>query len=164
MSNSATPQTVALQPPLSMEFSRQECWRGLAIPFSRGLNPGTPHCRPIFHYLSHQGSEGIQKYQCSHGAWTWVLLQELRLSPRWRMVTSAWAKHVDPTLEPAGWWLRFLKHHPVTSPAVNPEESHTACRPLSKSSLWKLLPWSTLGSLDLLNMSNPFLLARPCNK
>ena len=34
------PQTVAHQPPLSMEFSRQEYW-SIAIPFSRGSsNPG----------------------------------------------------------------------------------------------------------------------------
>ena len=37
----ATPQTVALQTPLSMGFSRQECWSGLPFP-SPGdlLNPG----------------------------------------------------------------------------------------------------------------------------
>ena len=32
----ATPLTVAHQAPLSMGFSRQECWSGVAIPFSRG--------------------------------------------------------------------------------------------------------------------------------
>ena len=31
-----TPWTVACQAPLSMEFSRQEHWSGLAIPVSRG--------------------------------------------------------------------------------------------------------------------------------
>ena len=41
MSDSVTPGTVARQAPLSMEFSRQEYWSGLAIPFPRGLpNPG----------------------------------------------------------------------------------------------------------------------------
>ena len=37
----ATPWTVACQAPLSMEFSRQEYWSGLSIPFSRDLpHPG----------------------------------------------------------------------------------------------------------------------------
>ena len=31
--SSATPQTVPHQPPLSMGFPRQECWRGLPFPF-----------------------------------------------------------------------------------------------------------------------------------
>ena len=35
--DSATPWTVAHQAPLSMEFSRQECWSGL--PFPSGFNP-----------------------------------------------------------------------------------------------------------------------------
>ena len=36
-----TPQVVARQVPLSMEFSRQEYWSGLATPFSRDLpDPG----------------------------------------------------------------------------------------------------------------------------
>ena len=36
---SAKPGTVAHQDPLSMGFSRQEYWSGLAIPFSRGSSP-----------------------------------------------------------------------------------------------------------------------------
>ena len=40
VSDSATPQTVASQAPLSMEFSRQEYWSGLPFPFSGDLpNP-----------------------------------------------------------------------------------------------------------------------------
>ena len=27
-------------------------------------------------------------------------------------------------LEPEGWWLRFLKHHPVTSPSTNQKNVH----------------------------------------
>ena len=38
MSNSETPWTVALQVPLSMEFSRQENWSGLLFP-SPGVLP-----------------------------------------------------------------------------------------------------------------------------
>ena len=47
VSDSATPWTVALQAPLSMEFSRQEYWSGLPfpspgdLPYS-GIEPGSP--------------------------------------------------------------------------------------------------------------------------
>ena len=41
VSNSVTPWTVALQAPLSMEFSRQEYWNGLPFPIPRDLpKPG----------------------------------------------------------------------------------------------------------------------------
>ena len=41
MSDSAIPQTVAHQPPLSMEFSRQEPWSGLSFPSPGDLpHPG----------------------------------------------------------------------------------------------------------------------------
>ena len=51
----ATLWTVALQAPLSMEFSRQEYWSGLPFPSSANLpdpgsNPGLPHCRKIFFF------------------------------------------------------------------------------------------------------------------
>ena len=37
-----TPWTVARQPPLSMEFSRQECWSGSSFPSPGDLpDPGT---------------------------------------------------------------------------------------------------------------------------
>ena len=43
----ATPWTVAYQDPLSMGFSRQECWNGLAFPSPEdlpdpGIEPGSP--------------------------------------------------------------------------------------------------------------------------
>ena len=43
----ATPWTVAYQAPLSMEFSKQECWSGLPFPspgdlLHTGLEPGSP--------------------------------------------------------------------------------------------------------------------------
>ena len=43
----ATPWTVACQASLSMEFSKQEYWRGLLFPFSGdlpdpGIKPGSP--------------------------------------------------------------------------------------------------------------------------
>ena len=47
LSNSAIPWTVALQAPLSMEFSRQEYWSGLPFPSpgnlpDPGIEPGSP--------------------------------------------------------------------------------------------------------------------------
>ena len=46
-SDSATPWTVAHQAPLSMGFSRQECWSGLPFPTpwdlpNPGIEPGSP--------------------------------------------------------------------------------------------------------------------------
>ena len=43
----ATPWTVAYQAPLSMRFSRQECWSGLPFPSpgdlpNPGIEPGSP--------------------------------------------------------------------------------------------------------------------------
>ena len=47
ISNSASPWTVARQPPLSTEFSRQENWSGLLFPSpgdlpNPGIEPGSP--------------------------------------------------------------------------------------------------------------------------
>ena len=57
----ATPRTVARQPPLYMEFSRQQCWRGChfllqGIFLTRRLKPGFLHCRQILYDLSHRES------------------------------------------------------------------------------------------------------------
>ena len=52
------PWTVARQAPLSMDFSRQEYWRGWPFPVqgtfpTQELNPGVPHCRQILYCLNH---------------------------------------------------------------------------------------------------------------
>ena len=57
----ATPCTVAFQAPLSREFSRQEYWSGLPVPFpgdlpDPGLEPRSPTLRADSLPLSHQGS------------------------------------------------------------------------------------------------------------
>ena len=55
----ATSWTVAYQAPLSMGFSRQECWSGFlfqGIFPTQESNPGLPHCRQTLYRLSHQGS------------------------------------------------------------------------------------------------------------
>ena len=58
----AIPWTVVYQASLSMEFSRQEYWRGLhfllqGIFLTQGSNPGLLHCRQTLYPLSHQGQK-----------------------------------------------------------------------------------------------------------
>ena len=60
-----TPWTVAYQAPLSMGFSRKECWSGLPFPSpgdlpNPGIEPGLPHCRQTLYRLSHEGSPARQ--------------------------------------------------------------------------------------------------------
>ena len=67
MFDSVTSWTVARQAPLSMEFSRQECWSGLPFPSpgylpTQGLKLGLLNCRQILYLLSHQGSPVKQLY------------------------------------------------------------------------------------------------------
>ena len=55
VSDSATPWTVARQAPLSMGFSRQECWSGLPFPPAGdlphpGIEPGSPALQADFFY------------------------------------------------------------------------------------------------------------------
>ena len=55
----ATPWTVALKAPLSMEFFREEYWSGLhflRIFPTQVLNLGLLHCKQILYRLSHWGS------------------------------------------------------------------------------------------------------------
>ena len=55
----ATPWTVALQAPLSIDFSRQEYCSGQPFPSpgdaSPGWNLGLPYCQQTLYCLSHQG-------------------------------------------------------------------------------------------------------------
>ena len=62
----ATPWTVALQAPLSMEFSTQEYWSGLPFPSpgdlpDPGLKPMSPNLQADSLSLSHQGSPPKQE-------------------------------------------------------------------------------------------------------
>ena len=55
-----TPWTVAHQVPLSMGFSRQECWSMLPFPSpgdlpDPGMEPGSPALQADFYHLSHHG-------------------------------------------------------------------------------------------------------------
>ena len=50
-----------VQAPLSVEFSRRECWSGLPFPPpgnlpNPGIKPSLLHCRRFLYHLSHQGS------------------------------------------------------------------------------------------------------------
>ena len=73
MSDSLQPHgsKVAHQAPLSVGLSRQEYWKGLAIPFSRGSFPtqrwnlGLLHCEQILYHLSHQESIYFQVPMCT---------------------------------------------------------------------------------------------------
>ena len=63
----ATPRTVAHQPPLSMEFSRQEYWSGQLFPSSGdlpypGIEPRSPALQAVFNCLSYQGSPNLRQY------------------------------------------------------------------------------------------------------
>ena len=65
------PWTIVHQAPLSMEFSRQEYWRGL--PFSSpgdlpdpGIELGFLHCRQIFYCLGHQAISHTHTHTHTH--------------------------------------------------------------------------------------------------
>ena len=66
----ATPWTVAHQAPLSMGFSRQECWSGLPCPPPgdlphQGIEPPSPALQVDSLWLSHQGSSHLWSVQFS---------------------------------------------------------------------------------------------------
>ena len=52
----ATPWAAACQAPLSMEFSRQEYWKGLPLPSPGGLPDPEIKLRQILRHRSHQGN------------------------------------------------------------------------------------------------------------
>ena len=97
-----TLRTVACQPPLSMEFSRQEYWHGchalLQIFPMRGLNLGLLLCRQILYHLSHQRSpilgigSAILKWQ--RRRWTWKVTKTKKLS--WVKPSIYWQKSLSP--------------------------------------------------------------------
>ena len=77
------PWTGACQASLSMEFSRQEYWSGLAfflqeIFSTQGLNPILLYCRQILYHLSHQGSPCDPKCLCPCIA---VVIYKMRMIP-----------------------------------------------------------------------------------
>ena len=66
VSYSVVPDSVALQAPVFMGFSRQEYWSGChsilqGIFPTQGSNLGHLHCRWILYHLSHQGSPSVSE-------------------------------------------------------------------------------------------------------
>ena len=58
------PWTVAHQAPLSMGFSREECWSGPLLQGTfptQGFDPSLPHCRQISYRLKPPGKPIIKK-------------------------------------------------------------------------------------------------------
>ena len=85
----ATPWTVAHQAPLSMEFSRQEYWRGChsffqGIFLTQGLNLGLLHCRQILFWQSYKGSYHI----LAHPQLLWTIENVIG---SWK-ITKIWEK------------------------------------------------------------------------
>ena len=83
-----TPWAVAHQAPLSMGFSRQECWSGLPSPPpgdlpSQGSNPHLLHCRWVLYPLSHLGSPTLVracvKYTKESTFESWLCASQQRL-------------------------------------------------------------------------------------
>ena len=63
------PWTIARQAPLSMGFSKPECWSVLPFPSpedfrTQGLNTDIPYPRQILYHLSHQGRPSYHKMTC----------------------------------------------------------------------------------------------------
>ena len=99
----ATPWTVAYQAPLSMGFSRQQCWNGLPFPSPRdlpnpGIEPGSPTSRQTLYHLSHQGSPRNIWSNRQIWPWTteWSRAKASRVLPRKR---TGHSKHPRPTTQ-----------------------------------------------------------------
>ena len=85
-----TPWTVALQAPLSMEFSRQEYWCGLPCPFPRDLP-----------------DPGIEPVSCTAGRFLTIWVT--REAPKQRWTACIWINSQTPIfLFPLLCWYTFL--------------------------------------------------------
>ena len=101
-----TPWTVAHQPPLSMDFSRQECRSGFPFPSpgnlpNPGLNLDLPHCRQILYCLCHQGSRVYSTAYPSN--FPWILNRHI--IPKWN---SLHFLNFHLHLFPQGQWILFI--------------------------------------------------------
>ena len=66
-------------------------------------------------------------------------------------------------LEREGWWLRFLKHYPVTSPPTN-QKKVMPLATLPQMLPLNTLPWKPSGNLRFLSKSHLYSLLAACNK
>ena len=95
----------------------------------------------------------------------WILLGELSALAQvedgnLRLSTSTWT---PDWLKPKGWWLRFLEHHPVTSPPTNQRKiTHSADLPSNFA--YKNSSPKTTGEFRPFEHEPPIFLAQPCNE
>ena len=71
--NSATPWTVVLQAPLSLEFSRQECWSRLPFPLRVSSQPRDPTCIcrwSLHHWATWKTGESQEAVERLAAVWT----------------------------------------------------------------------------------------------
>ena len=111
--------------------------------YSRVLAPPQGMCRAIW-YTSLSSSVGTK-----------VPTQEE--DGNFRLCSSTW---IPDWLEPKGWWVRFLKHCPVTSPPTN-QKTVPHLHPSLQISPIKTLPSKPCESLSLCSMNCLFCLPDP---
>ena len=92
----------------------------VAFPFSRGWNPGLPHCRRILYQLGHKGSPRILEwvaYPFSSGSsrprnWTWVFCIVGRVFTNWAVEEArGWGVKTQPpkpNLVKVSYWWKHL--------------------------------------------------------
>ena len=111
--------------------------------------------------------EGKQKQRksCQETTVWWVLLQEPRPPPRWRMVTSDWTWSIRPQ---TGWNQKVDDWDSqnviaLPSPPTNQKKIHK-WQPSQQMLPLQTFPWLSSGSLSLLRTSCQFFLLGACNK
>ena len=127
------PWTVACQAPLSMEFTKQEYWRGLPFPFSGdlpnlGIDPGLPHCKQTVNHLSHQGSPiGLLL----------SLLYVLALAVDFLWIISFLPPSTtNPSVSPPKYTLNLFTLFPSLLPLSLIQTTITSCQDESTSPSW----------------------------
>ena len=95
---SVTPWTVARQAPVSMGFSRQECWSGVPFPSPRGLyDPGIEPGPP--------GPPAIHQGDCCSTSWICWQINELIHAKYFKMYLIHRKQRIDIHLDSALWTM-----------------------------------------------------------
>ena len=102
--------TTAHQAPLSMAFSRQECWSGLTFPSPEhlpdpGIEPGSPALQADSLPLSHQGSllsrfssvQSLNRVRLFATAWIAARQASLSITISWSSLTLTSIESVMPS-------------------------------------------------------------------
>ena len=133
------PWTVALQAPLSMEFSRQKYWSGSLLPPPGdlphpGLNPSLLHCRQILH-LSHQEAQTISYVYPN---------TTLETSDELRMINwTNWGNGLaDLWAENENWALRSSANLSKDYPVASYPAKSLKCA-FSFQAMWKTTPFDS---------------------